>query len=235
MTSYLTNKITMGLASVILLSGISLSASAATVVSGKLSQADANQLESWLGQGPIDLTNIWSGTTGALASDWHNAVDGAGPTLSIYDVTHEGNDYLVGGYTITDWADTSGFNPDSEAFIFNLTTGIKEIPEQHDHVQYAVVSHLMYFASFGAGHAFHGGYGIVGNGGYADPSSSFGSYSDGNIINGTISRVHFQINGLETYTVLSAVPEPRVVAMMGLGLGLVGFMSLRRRKSEAAA
>ncbi|MGK5076991.1 choice-of-anchor J domain-containing protein [Janthinobacterium sp. HLX7-2] len=39
--------------------------------------------------------------------------------------------------------------------------------------------------------------------------------------------------GIDTLQITSAVPEPSTYLMMGLGLGMVGFLRMRKRKSQA--
>jgi hypothetical protein len=52
-----------------------------------LTPEDADQFAFWLGVGDQDFTNIWSGTAGvSTAASFHAAVDGAGPTFSIFGI-----------------------------------------------------------------------------------------------------------------------------------------------------
>jgi hypothetical protein len=54
--------------------------------SSLLSQADANQLEAWLGEGPIEITRIYEKHAGDTASDFHAASDNKGRTFSLIEV-----------------------------------------------------------------------------------------------------------------------------------------------------
>ena len=100
-----------------------VSANAGIVTGGSLlSNSDANRIETWLGSGDLDFTNIWSGSRGATASSWHAAVDNAGPTVSIYDVTYMNQRYLIGGYTDASWSGANFYVSDTDAFVFNLTS-----------------------------------------------------------------------------------------------------------------
>jgi hypothetical protein len=79
-------------------------ATAQTVVGGSdlINQSDAGQIAAWLGQGPVNLTRIFSKVVGdgQFASDFHAAADGMGPTITIYRARtypSEGTYSLIGG------------------------------------------------------------------------------------------------------------------------------------------
>jgi hypothetical protein len=55
--------------------------------SSLVTTADQAQIENWLGSGPVDLTNIFTKQTGFTASDFHSAVDGKRPTITVLAVT----------------------------------------------------------------------------------------------------------------------------------------------------
>lgn len=138
--------------------------SATTVtVNSLIDTTDAQQLETWLGVGPQDFTRIFSGDAGIVsAADFHRAVDGAGPTFSIYQIrTANGAEMLMGGYTALDWGLTGTFY-DSTAFIFNLTTN--ELQLQQDGSTESITSSRSRFATFGGSNSFDifGGYGTLG-------------------------------------------------------------------------
>ena len=102
-----------------------------------LTSGYVSQLETWLGEGPLTLTNIFTkGVTGNDSTDWHNSVDNQGRTFSVleivaYDPDQQQNvTQIIGGYNPQSWdATIDNYNltindVDRTAFIFNLSTGI---------------------------------------------------------------------------------------------------------------
>ncbi|NOZ65362.1 MAG: hypothetical protein GXP00_02505 [Alphaproteobacteria bacterium] len=114
-------------------------------------------LEGWLAQGDLDWTSIWYGVKGDTSASWHAAVDGAGPTVTIYDIVRaDGSHSLIGGYTALDWGGAFAWLNDPNSFIFNLTS-----PE----IQYSqagrewtsIFRNPNYFATFGIGFDLYAG------------------------------------------------------------------------------
>ena len=116
-------------------------ANAGTVIGGSsmLTGGYLTILESWLGEGELALTNIFTkdatDTTKDDSTDWHTAVDDKGRTFSLWEVeTSNGqggvDSFIMGGYNPQSWYSSGGFNKtpldvDRTAFIFNLSTGVK--------------------------------------------------------------------------------------------------------------
>ena len=208
-----------------------------------LDEAGASQLENWLGQGDLNWDSVWYGATGATSSSWHSAVDGVSNTVSIYDITYAGQNYLIGGYNANVWSSTSGWASDSdgiwENFIFNLTTNTKA-QTADPHANWAVgylatYNHNNYFAAFGGGFDLWGGTGQIGNGGYAHYVGSYvGEQSTGlgNIVDGQQTLTQYTVNSLETFTFNEAtsVPEPTTLAIFALGM--IGLASRRFKKQS---
>lgn len=112
-------------------------ANAGTIVGGSsmLGAPELAQLETWLGQGPLTLTNIFTkGVDGNTSFDWHAAVDGQGATFSVLQIVMNISEteqvtHTIGGYNPQSWFSTGGYSvtaadADRTAFIFNLTTGV---------------------------------------------------------------------------------------------------------------
>src|SRR6188474_3821728 len=92
------------------------------------------QLETWLGQGDLDFTNIFTKVSGDTSATLHAAIDGKGATFSLlnaytwnpqtqkYDIGH-----LIGGYDPWSWYSNEQFigsllDAERTAFIYNLTS-----------------------------------------------------------------------------------------------------------------
>ena len=222
-------------------------AEAAVIVgrSSLLNAAQANQLESWLGKGAITLTNIYTKAANDTSTSFHSAVNGKGPTFSLMSATENSGpraNAIIGGYNPVSWNSTEGHHvtaPVAErtAFIFNLSTD--SLFRQNLNTaagQYQTVN----LASFGP--TFGNGLDIYVNNNMNLGYSYLSTYSDGSnlgrsIINGSAyDGVNVSYGAIEVFSIspTAPVPEPEIYAMMAFGLGMVGFLS-RRRKQQGAA
>lgn len=162
---------------------LSLSTAHAGVILNGSSMLDENdgsltQLENWLGQGELTLTNIFTkNQTDGIAGndnsyDWHRAVDGKGATFTLWEVTTSNgqggyDNFILGGYNADSWHSRGHYQYDyandaRENFIFNLTTGVKLDQCQStdrdcgynygDYGIYATYNRANYGATFGGGH-----------------------------------------------------------------------------------
>ena len=73
--------------------------------SGILNQSGANQLASWLGEGDLTLTNIFSHSIGdgKTTSSFHAAADGKGRNFVLFEVSSVkgvATDLIIGGYAV---------------------------------------------------------------------------------------------------------------------------------------
>lgn len=211
-----------------------------------LADTDANQLENWMGVSDQNFVMVWSGEAGvATASSFHAAVDGIGPTISIYQITlHDSSVVRIGGRISKSWGGF-GYAQDSTAFIFNLDSlEIQRLgrPETHD----AYYRGAQTFSTFGAGNDIYGGGGILGtsNGAINSDQDTGYSYSwtydqsqgqiaiagDSGARSGDsgIDYRAWSVNSLEVYTYSEAIPEPSSIILIGLSAGGIFFMRRRR-------
>ncbi|MCA8867813.1 MAG: PEP_CTERM-anchored TLD domain-containing protein [Rhodobacteraceae bacterium] len=232
--------------------GAATGAVAGTITGGTLLDgAGANQLEAWLGVGDQDFTNIFAGNAGvATATAFHSAVDGVGPTFSIYDVTLDsgnGPSVKIGGYTALDWGGVTGYQSDATAFIFNLTTGEAQFTQHYSGI-YSINRAPNYFATFGGGHDIFAGYGVLGtcNGGLSAICDGYTQSHSYDQAQGQISIAgdsgsgsgdsgfdlrHIVVNSLEVYTFEPAVaPVPLPAGGLLLLTALGGLAVARRRR-----
>ena len=107
---------------------VSVTTEAGVIIGGStlLDSDSVATLEGWLGQGELELTNVFrksdwplgyykNGTQssfGATSALWHHYVNGKGPTFTVFEVvTSDGNDgedhFLMGGYNPQSWANES--------------------------------------------------------------------------------------------------------------------------------
>jgi len=235
----------MGLAGAVLLWAMTTSqASGALLTSGY-----ETQLETWLGQGDLNFTNIFTKVVGdgQNASHFHAESDGKGATFTLVEVVaHNSVAYtspiLIGGYNPLSWSSDNAHSYSSDdaertAFIFNLT--FSELRRQKlstdAHAYYGdhqTSNFEWYGPTFGGGHDIYIDPGLTA--GYSN-TLSYGedlAWSSTNIL-GEISGYAIQFGRIEVYTFApaasspSSVPEPSSCVMAGLaGLGLL----VRRRK-----
>jgi uncharacterized protein YgfB (UPF0149 family) len=194
----------------------------ASIISGGsslLSADDLLQLEAWLGEDHLTLTNIFTKTPGdgQDSYDFHAAVDGRGRTFSIIEVLPGAvSGQVIGGYNPQSW-NASGWHitendADRTAFLFNLDT--LDLQRQklgsldNNHGRYQTYNYYNYGPVFGSGHdlyiynnlssghAYHWSYGNPGLGNRTDAPSIVGTTSGNpSLTYGTIEVFTISVGG----------------------------------------
>lgn len=223
---------------VLVLFGTASAANAGTIIGGSsmLTGGDVNQLEIWLGEGPLQLTNIYSKASGDTSFDFHAAADGQGRTITLIEVINGAVSHVVGGYNPQSWSSTNNYNyttsaADMTAFLFNLTDQI--VYEQN--YRWQTYNRGSYGPTFGGGHDLYisgnlsGGYANIGHT-YGD-RSQYGSSAYRNAFTGSYDS--WSVGALEVFTIAAdetpQVPAPGALAIFCLGLVGIGYA--RRRKA----
>lgn len=230
------NKVTTVLVSVF--AGFVLSANAGMIIGGStlLTSSSLDILATHLGQGDIDLTNIFTKTAGSTGQNFHAAADGMGATITVMEITNGTNRAIVGGYNPNSWSSSTGYtmtltNAERNAFIFNLTTETFQDQKLYtNNGSYQAYNNFQYGPTFGGGHDLYVPANLTGQG-YAY-TYSYGN-SGRNITgfnNSTMS--YFTINALEVFTIAPAsVPEPSSISLMIFGMfSFAGAAFIRRKK-----
>lgn len=208
--------------------------------SGILTQSGANQLASWLGEGDLTFTDIFSHISGdgKNSLDFHAAADGQGRTFSLLEVTNvngTGTDLLVGGYNPHSWNSSNtvyyASSPsDFTAFLFNLSTGTLLSEKTDSFGQYQTSNISSNGPNFGGGGDLVVGWLAGSNTGSLDTGYA-NSYSyNGQLING-VPSTSLTYSKLDVFTV-STVPEPSAWAMLAVGTFALFVHTNRSKKAK---
>ncbi|NUM37227.1 MAG: PEP-CTERM sorting domain-containing protein [Candidatus Brocadiae bacterium] len=211
-------------------------ASAATILGGSalLTTSYANQLESWLGEGNITITNIYTKQAGHTSANFHSAADGQGRTFSIIEVLG-GVNQIIGGYNPRSWDSSSGYVTayNTNAFVFNFNTGSVRY-HTYTVQPYESYNYSSYGPTFGNGHDIYVNNSLTGGYTYSyayRSNSRTGNldipegYSYGLIASGS----GLTIGRIEVFTISNVpVPEPTTTVLLGLGVLALGMLWKRK-------
>lgn len=225
-----------------LFASVSAQAEAKLAGSTLLTASDQTQLASWLGEGPIKLTNVYTKALGDTSLNFHQASDGKGRTISVMQARNElGQSWLIGGYNPQSWSSSGTYNMTNEnsartAFLFNLSAGTLHRQVQKGAVFDSVGSYQTFNSATG-GPIFGQGHDL-----YVSKNLTSGfslGYDYINPLTGVVGKSLFDgsdyhgfnitYGAIEVFTV-GVVPEPATYGMMLAGLALL--TALARHKGR---
>jgi hypothetical protein len=188
--------------------------------SALMTQAFEQQLESYIGTGYLDFTNIFTkdSTNSAYDNgiDWHRDVNNKGPTVSLMEVISniDQSIVIIAGYTPFSWNSSGGFLSSSSttSFLVNLTQNNLFQKNNVPSNSFTIFNYSQYGPTFGGGHDFYVNASLTS--GYANIGHSYGNNTMlGNTayrqsLTGTGGYNAWTVGKLETFTMTAGLYEP---------------------------
>jgi WD40 repeat protein len=210
-----------------------------------LTSGAETQIETWLGQGNLSFNELFSKVPGATSFDWHAAVDGLGPTVTLLEVINvldplTQQPLVIGYYNPNSWSSSGDFYythnlSDRTAFLFNLNTDLKLDQRLDARGQFQSYNALDYGPTAGGGFDLYVDTYLI-NG--ASNNYSFGPTISSNTVIGVPYYSAYTFGRLETYSFSPAAittPEPASMALAGFaGVGMA-IGTWRRRRQQPSA
>ena len=205
-------------------------AQAAAIVGGSalLTSAYADQLQTWLGEGAITLTNLYTKQANDTSATFHAAVDGQGRTFVVMSASVQGGTApaeIIGGYDPLPWGSSSYYHVPAvrDAFLFNLTDTLQQL-QNGLAPTFQTYNNNSYGPTFGGGHDLY-----VANTlkfGYVSPYSYSSSMTN---ILGNSGFQYINVAGLEVFTISAGeppnpAPEPGALALVAVALAGLGWI-----------
>jgi hypothetical protein len=199
------------------------------------------QLERWLGAGEFNLRNVYTLQPGDTSADFHQGADRKGATFTLLEVTNtSGLSFLVGGYDPQSWSSSGGWNETERdwqrtAFLFNFTA-----PAVYRQILSGYVlpsqGQRQTYNDINFGPVFGAGPDLFVNDSLTTALSwqlSYGNPSEEghSIIDRSLGGQAVRVDAMEIFAI-APVPEPASAAMLLAGLGVVGAIARRRRRTH---
>ena len=198
-----------------------------------LTSSGHEKLSEWLGK-DVDLTRVFEKVSGSTGSDWSQAVDKKGPTITLFEILSESGSIVVGGYNDKSWraSYSSSYDADSTNFLFNLNDeSLYPFFNERGVTTAATPSGGPKFGSsdLSISSDLNSGVSYIGRV-YGDPEADPYNLSYLSEFIGSTSR-NFSVGKMETFTISDSVIKSDVPINAGFALLPFSLLFFRKRKS----